>query len=71
MRDKCLYTANYSERETVHAIAHTLGLLRIENSVNDRTRYVIGDRDGGRTINVMRALVKAIPVVTIEWVSSV
>uniref|UniRef100_A0A915PWW4 BRCT domain-containing protein n=1 Tax=Setaria digitata TaxID=48799 RepID=A0A915PWW4_9BILA len=54
-------------RETVYAIARKLGVLKIANTVDERTRYVVSDEEGVRTVNVMRALVKGIPVVTIEW----
>ncbi|VDK70372.1 unnamed protein product [Litomosoides sigmodontis] len=55
------------ERETVFAITKKLGVLKIASTVDERTRYVVSDQEGVRTINVMRALVKGIPIVTIEW----
>ncbi|VDK64556.1 unnamed protein product [Onchocerca ochengi] len=58
---------NKIERETVFAITKKLGVLKIASAVDDRTRYVVSDQEGMRTVNVMRALVKGIPIVTIEW----
>lgn len=58
-----------SERETVFAITKKLGVLKIASTVDESTRYVVSDQEGIRTVNVMRALVKGIPIVTIEWVS--
>ncbi|KAM3721330.1 Microcephalin [Dirofilaria immitis] len=55
------------ERETVFAITKKLGVLKISSIIDEYTRYVVSDQEGIRTINVMRALVKGIPVVTIEW----
>uniref|UniRef100_A0A158Q6X6 BRCT domain-containing protein n=1 Tax=Elaeophora elaphi TaxID=1147741 RepID=A0A158Q6X6_9BILA len=55
------------ERETVFAITKKLGVLKIASTVDERTRYVVSDQEGVRTVNVMRALVKGIPIVTIEW----
>ncbi|VBB27060.1 unnamed protein product, partial [Acanthocheilonema viteae] len=55
------------ERETVFAITKKLGVLKIASTVDERTRYVVSDEEGVRTVNVMRALVKGIPIVTIEW----
>ncbi|CAG9540314.1 unnamed protein product [Cercopithifilaria johnstoni] len=58
------------ERETVFAITKKLGVLKIASTVDERTRYVVSDQEGVRTVNVMRALVKGIPIVTIEWAYS-
>uniref|UniRef100_A0AAF5PZJ0 BRCT domain-containing protein n=1 Tax=Wuchereria bancrofti TaxID=6293 RepID=A0AAF5PZJ0_WUCBA len=55
------------ERETVFAITKKLGVLKIASTFDERTRYVVSDQEGMRTVNVMRALVKGIPIVTIEW----
>ncbi|KAK6106550.1 BRCA1 C Terminus (BRCT) domain family protein [Brugia pahangi] len=55
------------ERETVFAITKKLGVLKIASTFDERTRYVVSDHEGMRTVNVMRALVKGIPIVTIEW----
>lgn len=55
------------ERETVVAIARNLGVLKIASAVDEQTRYVVSDEEGARTVSVMRALVKGIPVVTVEW----
>uniref|UniRef100_A0A1I7VDX3 Microcephalin n=1 Tax=Loa loa TaxID=7209 RepID=A0A1I7VDX3_LOALO len=55
------------EKETVFAITKKLGLLKIASTVDELTRYVVSDQEGVRTVNVMRALVKGIPIVTVEW----
>ncbi|VDN08272.1 unnamed protein product [Thelazia callipaeda] len=55
------------EKETVFAITKKLGVLKIANDVDSCTRYVVSDEEGARTISVMRAVVKGIPIVTIEW----
>uniref|UniRef100_A0A0N5ASJ7 BRCT domain-containing protein n=1 Tax=Syphacia muris TaxID=451379 RepID=A0A0N5ASJ7_9BILA len=56
-----------NDREFLYAIVRRLGILRFAKNVDDETRFVIGDDQGSRTLNIMLALVNGIPIVSKEW----
>ncbi|MFH4978947.1 hypothetical protein AB6A40_005656 [Gnathostoma spinigerum] len=55
------------ERETILSIVRHLGVFSIANRVNGTTKYVISNTDGSRTLNTLHAVVRGIPVVSVEW----